>query len=135
MQVYVLLFNAGTDNEGIHSLNANGHNTVLMFEQEDDAIRFGLMLEAQDFLSPTVERFEEGDIEEFCEGAGLEFKRIPAGTLVTPPDNNVERTDWDPEHPADYPIGDVVDGMDETDDSGLSQQEMDMLRQRLEKLL
>ncbi|MEO1297556.1 MAG: DUF3110 domain-containing protein, partial [Cyanobacteria bacterium J06636_16] len=42
MQVYVLLFNAGTDNEGIHSLQANGRNTVLIFEDEDDATRFGL---------------------------------------------------------------------------------------------
>ncbi len=135
MQVYVLLFNAGTDNEGIHSLNANGHNTVLMFEQEDDAIRFGVMLEAQDFPSPSVEAFDEADIADFCEGAGLESKLIPAGTLVTPPDTNVEQTDWDPEHPHDYPNGDSADLTDGTDESGLSQQEVDMLRQRLERLL
>jgi hypothetical protein len=122
MQVYVLLFNAGTDNEGIHSLNANGRNTVLMFEQEDDATRFGLMLEAQDFPPPTVEVFDEADIEDFCDGAGLECKRVPAGTLVTPPDANVERTDWDPDHPADYPVEDAVEASDDQDDeSGLSQ--------------
>jgi hypothetical protein len=136
MRVYVLLFNAGTDNEGIHSLDANGHNTVLMFEQADDATRFGVMLEAQDFPSPTVEAFDERDIEDFCQGAGLEYKRIPAGTLVTPPDTKVERLDWDPEHPADGSFeGAAAASDDSTDESGLSQQELDMLRQRLEKLL
>ncbi|NJN22420.1 MAG: DUF3110 domain-containing protein [Leptolyngbya sp. RL_3_1] len=136
MQVYVLLFNAGTDNEGIHSLDANGRNTVLMFEQEDDAIRFGLMLEAQDFPSPTVEAFDERDIEDFCQGADLEYKRIPAGTLVTPPDAKVERMDWDPDHPSDDFDRDAADASDDpTDESGLSQQEVDRLRQRLEKLL
>jgi hypothetical protein len=85
MRVYILLFNAGTDNEGIHSLQANGRNTVLMFEDEDDALRFGLMLEAQDFPSPTVEAIEEEDVTEFCQGAGLDCKLVPTGTLVTPP--------------------------------------------------
>ena len=132
MRVYVLLFNAGTDNEGIHSLDTNGRNTVLMFEQEDDALRFGLMLEAQDFPSPTVEAFDQSDIEDFCQGAGLDYKQVPAGTLVTPPENNVEQTDWDPEHPVD--ASDIVDEPD-SDESGLSQQELDLMRQRLENLL
>ncbi|MCS6815504.1 MAG: DUF3110 domain-containing protein, partial [Cyanobacteria bacterium] len=54
MQVFVLLFNAGTDQEGIHTLKMmdpelGERNVVLMFEAEDDATRFSLMLEAQDF--------------------------------------------------------------------------------------
>jgi hypothetical protein len=134
MQVYVLLFNAGTDNEGIHSLNANGRNTVLMFEHEDDAIRFGLMLEAQDFPSPTVESFDQNDIEDFCQGAGLDYKQVPTGTLVTPPETNMEQTDWDPDNPGDEARA-SFDAPDSTDDSGLSQQELDLMRQRLEKLL
>jgi hypothetical protein len=61
MRVFVLLFNARTENEGIHtvrvgdaegSLPGVGRNQVLMFESEDDATRFALMLEAQDFLPP-----------------------------------------------------------------------------------
>ena len=85
MQVYVLLFNAGTDNEGIHSLQANGRNTVLMFEDEDDATRFGLMLEAQDFPTPDIEVFEQDEIEEFCAEAGFDLRLIPAGALMVPP--------------------------------------------------
>ncbi|MBE7385292.1 MAG: DUF3110 domain-containing protein [Leptolyngbya sp. SIO1E4] len=129
MQVYALLFNAGTDNEGIHSLQAGGRNTVLMFESEDDATRFGLMLEAQDFPTPTVEGFDEKEIEEFCQGAGFDCKRIPAGALVMPPDDNVDKTDWKADG--------TYDGEEPptADESRLSNEELDDIRRRLEGLL
>lgn len=129
MRVYVLLFNAGTDNEGIHSLQAGGRNTVLMFEDEDDATRFGLMLEAQDFPMPTVEAFDESEIEDFCEGAGLAYKRIPAGELQMPPEAVVEKTDWE---------ANGRNGEEEpptADESRLSNEELNDIRQRLERLL
>jgi len=49
MKVFVLLFNPGTENEGIHTLSMGDRHLVLMFEDEDDAIRYSLLLEAQDF--------------------------------------------------------------------------------------
>lgn len=129
MQVYVLLFNAGTDNEGIHSLQANGRNTVLMFEDEDDATRFALMLEAQDFPTPTVEAFAQDDIEEFCLEAGFDYRLIPSGALMMPPEGVVEKTDWDPD-------GHYTEEVPPTaDESRLSNEELDDIRQRLEKLL
>ena len=129
MQVYVLLFNAGTDNEGIHSLQANGRNTVLMFENEDDATRFGLMLEAQDFPTPDIEAFEQDEIEEFCEEAGFDLRLIPSGALMVPPDSAVEEMAWDPD-------GEYVEEVPPTaDESRLSNEELDDIRQRLEKLL
>ncbi|MDA0674289.1 MAG: DUF3110 domain-containing protein [Cyanobacteria bacterium] len=130
MRVYILLFNAGTDNEGIHSLKANGRNTVLMFEDEDDALRFGLMLEAQDFPSPTVEAIEDEDVMEFCQGAGFDCKLVPTGTLVTPPEAMVDAMDWDPDQkPGDRPKPPA------TSPSDLSDAELADIRQRLERLL
>ncbi|MEM6517882.1 MAG: DUF3110 domain-containing protein [Cyanobacteria bacterium P01_D01_bin.71] len=129
MQVYVLLFNAGTDNEGIHSLQANGRNTVLMFEDEDDATRFGLMLEAQDFPPPEVEAFEQGEIEEFCEEAGFDLRLIPAGALMVPPENAVAETDWHQDGNYDEEVP------PRADESRLSNEELNDIRQRLEKLL
>lgn len=129
MQVYVLLFNAGTDNEGIHSLQANGRNTVLMFEDADDATRFGLMLEAQDFPPPDIEAFEQDEIEEFCQEAGFDLRLIPSGALMVPPDSAVAETDWDPD-------GNYTENVPPTaDESRLSNEELDDIRQRLEKLL
>lgn len=132
MPVYVVLFNARTENEGIHSLQMEDRNLVLMFEVEDDALRFGGLLEAQDFPTATVEAFEVEEIEEFCEGAGYEAVSVPEGTLLMPPEKMVEETTWNvevsPEEaaPKEPPQGSLYDA---------SSAEMDRIRQQLEKLL
>ncbi len=69
MRVFVLLFNARTENEGIHTIRVGDRNKLLMFESEDDAIRFALMLEAQDFPTATVEPMDSEELEEFCASA------------------------------------------------------------------
>jgi hypothetical protein len=94
-RVFVLLFNAGTENEGIHTIKIGDRNKVLMFESEDDATRFALMLEAQDFPEATVEKMDAEEIEEFCNSAGYDWQRVEEGMLELPPESNVERTDWD----------------------------------------
>ena len=40
MNVFVLLYNSGTDKEGIHSIELKGRTIVLMFEDKDDATRY-----------------------------------------------------------------------------------------------
>lgn len=125
MQVYILLFNAGTDNEGIHSLSANGRNTVLMFESEDDAVRFALMLEAQDFPEASVEAISDEEVEEFCQGAGFDCALVPTGTLVTPPEATVDSFDWDPDGDAPPPEA----------PGDFSARELEEIRRRLENLL
>jgi len=100
MRVFVLIFNAGTDNEGIHTIrisNAQGleGNKILMFESEDDATRFALMLEAQDFAIPTVEMMNADDVQEFCESTGYTWEIVAENSeLAIPPETNVEQTDW-----------------------------------------
>lgn len=128
MRVFVLLFNAGKENEGIHTLKVNDLNVILMFESEDDATRYGLMLEAQDFATPSIEAFDSEEIEGFCQDAGYDCKLVPAGTLEVPPEANVEKTDWQ----ADAE-GSVTSGTEEK--PSLSQFELDEIRRRLEGLL
>ncbi|NJL48990.1 MAG: DUF3110 domain-containing protein [Leptolyngbyaceae cyanobacterium SM2_5_2] len=133
MVVYVLLFNARTENEGIHSLKVEDRDVVLMFENEDDATRFALMLEAQDFPEATVEAIEQDEIEDFCQSAGYECKFVPEGALAIPPENRVDSLDWDPDAPAtDQPQPKF--SAPNTADT-LSQSELDRLRQQFEKLL
>ncbi|WP_373867173.1 DUF3110 domain-containing protein [Trichormus variabilis] len=146
MRVFVLIFNAGTDNEGIHTvltgdpeagLSGARRNKILMFESEDDATRYALMLEAQDFASPTVEVMNAEEIQEFCESAGYDWELIPENSnlVVTPPEVNVEQTDWQPE-------GETTD----TDEDSLyfnpsttpvqePDSDLDSIRRRLEGLL
>ena len=66
MLVHVLLYEAGTESEGIHSLELKGSTVILMFEDKDDAERYCGLLEAQDFPLPTVEMIKIDEIREFC---------------------------------------------------------------------
>lgn len=128
MRVYVLLFNAGTDNEGIHTIQMGDRNTVLMFEDEEDATRFAVLLEAQDFPTPSVEGLEDEEIKEFCRGVNYDWQLVQAGELAVPPEKNVEQTDWQAEtQPSVEP--------DSEEDSEYSSAELDDIRRRLEGLL
>ncbi|MBU6229920.1 MAG: DUF3110 domain-containing protein [Cyanobacteria bacterium REEB459] len=129
MVVYVLLFNARTDNEGIHTLKIDHEDVVLMFETEDDATRFALMLEAQDFPEATVEAIAQSDIEEFCQAAGYHCKVVPEGALAIPPEQVVEQISWSPD-------GLSSPAQTEPDHApSLSDTDLDRLRQQFEKLL
>jgi hypothetical protein len=103
MPVHVLLFDAGTDQEGIHSLEINGRTLVLLFEERDDAERYAGLLEAQDFPVPSVEALDRREMELFCEQAGYEARLVPAGflpetaedrLLIAPPERNMDVADW-----------------------------------------
>jgi hypothetical protein len=134
MRVFVLIFNAGTNNEGIHSIRVGDRNTIMMFESEDDATRFALMLEAQDFPTPTVEGVDDQDIIDFCKSAGFGWELVPenSNTVVTPPELNVDETDWkpdaNPQNTDDFPSS-------ESEPPQISDPEIDSFRRRLEGLL
>ncbi len=129
MRVYVLLFNARTENEGIHTIQMGGRNKILMFESEDDATRFALLLEAQDFPVPSVEAMDSEEIEAFCHEADYDYEIVSEGMLAIPPENNVNNPDWDKD-------GVMQAQAEETESSiGLSDSELDNIRRRLEGLL
>ncbi|NES94559.1 MAG: DUF3110 domain-containing protein [Desertifilum sp. SIO1I2] len=133
MRVFVLLFNARTENEGIHTIRIGDRNKVLMFESEDDATRFSLMLEAQDFPSPTVESIEDEEVKEFCQQADLDWELVTEGMLAVPPDSNAEQLDWQPEEAAKDSKASV--DASEEDSSSMSDTELERIRRRLEGLL
>jgi hypothetical protein len=126
MSVFVLLFNARTDNEGIYSTQVGDRNVILMFEQEDDAVRYADQLEAEDFPKPTVEGIDPEEIEEFCQDSDYDFILVTSEMLVTPPTQNLEETDWQPDgrkqsRSDDEPSDDSID--------------LEAMRKRLERLL
>jgi hypothetical protein len=103
MRVFVLLFNPHAENEGIHTIEYEGRNRVLMFEEEEDASHYALLLEKQAFPKPTVESFEREEIEIFCQNTGYDTEFIPSyydpqsgyeRQMVIPPSSNVENIDW-----------------------------------------
>ncbi|MEH2066593.1 MAG: DUF3110 domain-containing protein [Nostoc sp.] len=134
MRVFVLMFNAGTENEGIHTVLRGARNTILMFESEDDATRYALMLEAQDFATPTPEAIDAEEVKEFCESAGYDWEIISenSNSVVTPPEVNVEQTDWQPDGEKEDTSRPKQQPPEEPD---LSDSELDKIRRQLEGLL
>ena len=152
MRVHVLLFDAGTDSEGIHSLEIAGRTMVLLFENPDDAERYAGLLEAQDFPVPTVEALDREDVDLFCREAGYEARLIESGFVpsndeerlfIAPPQSNRDVTNWKDDAVSDEPVSD--DGVAEQQAAEPARQgleteqesnpELDELRRRLEGLL
>ena len=103
MLVHVLLYEAGTESEGIHSLELKGATVILMFQDRDDAERYCGLLEAQDFPTPSVEKLTRVDIEAFCVDAGYEARFVEKGfipstdeerLMISPPLSNLEVGNW-----------------------------------------
>ncbi len=135
MRVFVLLFNARTENEGIHTIQVGDRNKVLMFESEDDATRYALMLEAQDFQTPTVEAFDSEEIKEFCQSADYDWEIVPTDSaLAIPPEVNVEQTDWKAESEEDVASETLPRNQESPEKPELSVSELESIRRKLEGL-
>jgi hypothetical protein len=113
-RVHVLLFDPGSDQEGIHSIELAGRTVVLLFEDPDDAERYAGLLEAQDFPVPTVEKIDRQEMELFCSQAGYEARLVPAGflpsndeerLLIAPPQGNMDVSHWKESEVAPGPGG------------------------------
>ena len=107
MNIFVLLYNSGTDKEGIHSIELKGRTIVLMFEDKDDATRYCGLLEAQDFPLPTVEMIDIEEIKDFCINLDYEYKLVVKNfvpktpeerLLISPPQKNLEVEYWESEN-------------------------------------
>lgn len=128
MLVYILLFNANTDDEGIHTVQRGERNTILMFQEEEDAVRFAMMLEAQDFPEPAVEAINSEEIKLFCQKADYDWEIVEPGQLALPPEKNLEQTDWETQKEQSAVEADA-------EDSSMSANELDKIRNQLEGLL
>ena len=126
MNIYVLLYNLGTEKEGIHSIELKGRTIVLMFEDKDDAERYCGLLEAQDFPLPSVEIIDIDEIRDFCAKLDYECKLVEKNfvpksaedrLLISPPQKNLEVENWN---------------QDEIKDDNI---DLNSIKENLEKLL
>ena len=139
MSVHVLLFDSGSDQEGIHSLELNGRTVVLLFEDRDDAERYAGLLEAQDFPIPTVELLDREEMELFCSEAGYEARFVPSGFLpesaedrlfIAPPERNMDVANWqDSEDGTNLVAGTMAESIESADP------QLEAFRRQLEGLL
>ena len=121
MQIFVLLYNANSDNEGIHSIELRGKTIVLMFEDKEDAERYCGLLEAQDFPSPSVELVLLDEIKDFCNKCDYETRLVKKNfipktledrLLITPPPKNLQVDSWDNENSYEIDIESVKNNLE-----------------------
>lgn len=79
----------GREQEGAYSAtNEDGDQVLYLFEEEDDAARFAMMLEEMDYPSMHVIDIEDEIILKTCEMHGYQYAIITANDLVIPPQEN-----------------------------------------------
>jgi hypothetical protein len=128
MRLWVLLFNTDSDNQGIYTRLEGEKNIVLAFAQEDDAIRYAGLLEAQDFPSAVTESIDQKELTEICDDTGLGLNIVGTEELAIPPVQNVEETDWQiDQKPSDQKTSAA--------DLSFESFEIEMMRRKLEGLL
>jgi len=123
-RVWALLFNPGSDEEGIYSRRLGMTNLVLTFEEEDDAERYAEMLVATDFPSAAPVEVSSATLVEFCHEGGHMIGLVRAGSLIMPPDETVEEFDWAPGSARTAEVEAI----------GMAQDELDASRASLEAL-
>ena len=80
---------SGKNKEGAYSVtNSEGNQILYMFEQEDDAVRFSLMLEDKDYPELEVVEVDNDLMIQTCEMHEYNYAIITADDLVIPPDED-----------------------------------------------
>ena len=132
MIVHVLLYEPGTDNEGLHTLELSGKTVVLMFENKDDAERYCVLLEAQDFPCPSIENIDSEEIEIFCDKAGYEYKLVKKDFIpnteeerlyLVPPQQNMDVSTWNEKED------------NSNNEQNISDNQLEQIKRRLEGLI
>lgn len=86
--MYILCLD-GNEDDGAYAIsNSNGTKILLMFEEEDDAIRYVGLLEADDFAPLIAVEVDRDSMIEMCERTGYEYIIVSADELIIPPSHN-----------------------------------------------
>ena len=81
----------GRETEGAYSvINDDGENVLYMFEEEDDAVRYAMMLEEDGCPEMHVIEIDGEMMVELCDIQGYQYSVITKNDIVIPPD-----TDYD----------------------------------------
>lgn len=134
-ELYVIIFTSKSrsDGEGVYSLDINGENIVLAFQNRSEAQRYATLLELQKFPSAKVAKLRADELRAFCTREGYRLGFVPSGSVTMQPPNESAISD-----PGRWRIGMNNSGQQSTSDndgsSGLSQDELDLMKRQLENL-
>jgi len=97
-RAWALIYNFRTGNEGIYArhLAETGREMVLLFVEQEAAARYMQMLQANDFPEATAVELDTAELLTFCRASGHQLGLVPQGSLLVPPEENVECFEWTP---------------------------------------
>jgi hypothetical protein len=79
----------GRETEGAYSVtDDDGDQILYLFEEEDDAIRYAMMLEENGYPEMHVIEMEDEVMIKTCELHGYQYTLITADDIVIPPDSD-----------------------------------------------
>lgn len=79
----------GKEEEGAYAVvNSEGDQVLYIFEEEDDAARFAMMLEENDYPEMNVLEIEKDAIISACEMHDYQYAIITKNDIVIPPEQN-----------------------------------------------
>ena len=83
--MYILTIN-GKETEGAYSVeNEDGDQILYLFEEEDDACRYAMMLEEEQYPEMHVIEVDDEMMITVCEAQGYEYTVITKNDIVIPP--------------------------------------------------
>lgn len=81
----------GRETEGVYAVrNEEGEQILYLFEEEDDAVRYGMMLEEDGFPEIHVIEIEREKMIETCKYYGYQYTVITSDDIVVPPTEDKE---------------------------------------------
>jgi len=76
----------GREKEGAYSVrNSNGEQIVYLFQEEDDAVRYAMLLEEDDYPEMHVIEIEDEIIIKACDIHDYQYTIITSEDIVIPP--------------------------------------------------
>ena len=82
-----LLAVAGSEDEGAYAVsNTHGEKVLYLFEEEDDATRYAIMLEDTGYPEMHVIEVDDTSAVHVCESHGYRYTIIKEYDIVIPPD-------------------------------------------------
>ena len=86
--MFILTIN-GRETEGAYSVtNDEGEQILYLFEEEDDAVRYAMMLEEDGYPEMHVIEIEDEVMIKTCEMHGYQYTLITPNDIVIPPSNS-----------------------------------------------
>jgi len=78
---------AGKERDGAYSVrDSEGNQILYLFEEEDDADRYAMMLEQEDYPEISIMEVEDEIMIRTCQIHGYEYAIITPNDIVIPPD-------------------------------------------------